>query len=53
MTTRHDSRDKINEEIPELEFSDETLEAAAQTDMHGLPTLFHLTYCFSCPSSAL
>ena len=50
MTTRHDSHDKINEEILELDLSDEALEAAAQTDMHGVPTLFHLTYCFSCPS---
>ena len=50
MTTCHDGDDRINEEILELELSDETLEAAAQTDMHGVPTLFHLTYCFSCPS---
>jgi hypothetical protein len=42
--------DQTNEENLELELPDETLEAAAEAGMHGLPTLFHSTYCFSCPS---
>jgi hypothetical protein len=41
--------DRTDEQILELELSDETLEAAAEANMHGLPTLFHATYCFSCP----
>jgi hypothetical protein len=48
VTTCHDSHDRINEEILELELSDETL-AVAQTDMHGLPTLFHLTIVSAAP----
>lgn len=34
----------------EREISDLELEAAAEDPIRAVPTLFHLTYCFSCPS---
>ena len=42
--------DQTHEQLIKLELPDEALEAAAEADVHGLPTLFHVTYCFSCPN---
>jgi hypothetical protein len=52
MNTSDNSRklDQTHEQLLELELSDEALEAAAEADIRGLPTLFHSSYCFSCPS---
>lgn len=52
MNTSDENRelDKTNEQILKFDPSDEALEAAAEADIHGLPTLFHATYCFGCPN---
>ena len=51
MNTRDNNElDQTYEQLLKLELPDEALEAAAEPDVHGLPTLFHVTYCFSCPS---
>jgi hypothetical protein len=49
-TSENKELDQTLEQLLKLEFPDEALEAAAEADVHGLPTLFHVTYCFSCPS---
>jgi hypothetical protein len=38
------------EQILAGRISDQALEAALRAPTLGVPTVFHLTYCFSCPA---